>query len=212
MARGQALGRLAEFMPEQWGMVTAGQARSVGVSRVEIGRLIGDGALEAVPGAARVYRLTGAPQDPDRDPLRATWLQLGGAVEPAVRMRDPDAVVAGRSAALVLGLGDLAAGIHDFYVTRRRQLRRTDVRLRVQPLPAADWAVRDGLPVCTVPRLVTDLLTEHEDGEAVARICRDGISLGLVQRTGLATVVGHHANAYGAPSPQAFADLLLGVR
>jgi hypothetical protein len=158
-----------------------------------------------------VYRLTGAPTDPERDPVRAAWLQLeGSTTETPARLRGPDAVVAGRSAALVLGLGDLAADVHDFYVTRRRQLRRGDLRLRLGALPAADWTVRDGLPVCTVPRLVTDLLAEHEDGEAVARVCADGMSLGVVQRAELAAVVGRFADAYGAPSPRAFTDLLLG--
>ena len=52
----------------------------------------------------------------------------------------------------------------------------------------------------------------HGAVAAVARICGDGIALGLglglVERTDLARVVGGHATAYGAPSPQAVADLL----
>ena len=126
---------------------------------MDVARLIADGALEDVRGAARIYRLTGAPVDPDRDPIRAAWLQLGDATDPGSRLRTPDAVVAGRSAALVLDLGDLQADTHEFYVTRRRQPRRSDLRLQLRrSLPADDWSIRDGLPVCTVPRFVGDLL------------------------------------------------------
>ena len=56
----------------------------------DVGRLITDGALDVVPGAPRVYRLAGAPGDPDRDPVRARWLQLGAAAEPMTRLRTHD--------------------------------------------------------------------------------------------------------------------------
>lgn len=210
MARGVAVGLLSAYTAQQWGMVTAAQARALGVSRVDIGRLMVDGALEAVPGAARVYRLTGAPVDPDRDPVRAVWLQLGNAAEPVSRLRDPDAVVASRSAALVLGLGDLSSDVHEFYVTSRRQPRRRDVRLRVRQLPRTDWQVTDGLPVCTVPRIVTDLITAHEDGQSVARICRDALTLGLTDRNQLAAAISAHASTYQAPTADALATSLLG--
>jgi hypothetical protein len=199
MARGVAVGLLSGYTSQQWGMVTAAQARALGVSRVDIGRLIVDGALEAVPGAARVYCLAGAPVDPDLDPVRAVWLQLGNAAEPAARLREPDAVVAARSAALVLRLGDLSSDVHEFYVTRRRQPRRRDVRLRVRHLPRTDWQITDGLPVCAVPRIVTDLLNAHEDGQSVAQICRDALALGLSDRTRLTAAISAHTTAYQAP-------------
>ena len=124
-------------------MVTAAQARSAGVSRVDLVRLVGDRVLEPVAEAARVYRLVGAPPDPDRESVRAAWLQLGDKRPGSDRLRAPDAVVAGRSAALVLELGDLPAPIHDFYVTRRRQLRRQDFHLRVRKagLAPGRWRV-----------------------------------------------------------------------
>jgi hypothetical protein len=177
---------------------------------MDVARLIADGALEDVPAAARVYRLTGAPVDPDRDPIRSVWLQLGDTTDPGSRLRTPDAVVAGRSAAVILDVGDLQAAVHEFYVTRRRQPRRSDVRLRIRGrLPAGDWSIRDGLPVCTPPRIVSDLLAEREDGEAVARICQDAARHGLLDRTRLTLAAGPHAAAYGAASEHAFTDLLL---
>lgn len=210
MSRGPALRLLSQFTAQQWGMVTASQARSVGVSRADVARLIADGVLDDVPGAARVYRLTGAPVDPDRDPIRAAWLQLGGTTDLDTRLRTPDAVVAGRSAALVLEIGDLQAVNHEFYVTRRRQPRRGDLHLRVRrTLSTGDWSIRDSLPVCTAPRIVGDLLHEREDGETVARICQDAIRRGLLNPADLLRAAGPHAAAYGASTARSFTELLL---
>ncbi len=213
MSRGVSVGLLSGFTAEQWGMVTAAQARSVGVSRVDVARLIADGALDPVDGAARVYRLAGAPPHPDLDGIRAVWLQLGDARPGPSRLRVPDAVVAGRSAAVVLELGDLLPSSFEFFVDRRRQLRRTDVLLRVRTqLPRGDWAVVDGLPVATVPRIVADLLSANEDGSAVARVCQDAVRRRLTDAAALETVVAGHAARYGATSPAAFVADLLGQR
>ncbi len=179
---------------------------------MDVARLIADGVLEPVPGAARVYRLVGAPPDPDRDPVRAAWLQLGDARPASSRLRTPDAVVAGRSAALILGLGDLSAGVHEFRVTHRRQLRRDDVRLRVRrDLPASTWTVVDGLPVATAAQVVAGLLGEREDGSAVARISQDAVAVGRLTLEALVEVAGPHAADYGAQSVDAFVAVLLGT-
>jgi hypothetical protein len=211
MSRGTSVGLLSGFTAEQWGMVTAAQARSVGVSRVDVARLIADGALEPVDGAARVYRLAGAPPDPDLDGIRAVWLQLGDARPGSARLRAPDAVVAGRSATTVLQLGDLLPSSFEFIVDHRRQLRRTDVLLRVRAqLPRSDWAIVDGLPVATVPQIVADLLAANEDGSAVARVCQDAVQRRLTDAAVLEAVVAGHAERYGATSPAGFVADLLG--
>jgi hypothetical protein len=211
MSRGVSVGLLGGFTTEQWGMVTAAQARSVGVSRVDVARLISDRALEPVDGAARVYRLAGTPPDPDLDGIRAAWLQLGDARPGSARLRAPDAVVAGRSATVVLELGDLLPSSFEFLVDRRRQLRRTDVVLQVRAhLPRGDWTIVDGLPVTTVPRIVADLLSVSEDGSAVARVCQDAVQRRLTDAAVLEAVVAGHVGRYGAASPagRIVADLL----
>jgi hypothetical protein len=205
------VGLLSGFTAEQWGMVTAAQARSIGVSRVDVARLISDGAVEPVGTGARVYRLVGAPPDPDLDGIRAVWLQLGDARPGSARLRSPDTVVAGRSATVVLGLGDLLPSSFEFIVDRRRQLRRADVRLRVQAqLPRGDWTITEGLPVATVPRIVADLLAAREDGSAVARVCQDAVGRGLVDTAALEAVVAARSARYGASSPAGFVADLLG--
>lgn len=196
---------------EQWGMVTAGQARRLGVSRVDLNRLQGDGSLADVDGAARVYRFVGAPEDPDLDPVRAAWLQLGGARTWAERIRDVDAVVSHRSAAHVRGLGDLIPRVHEFYVPDRRRLRRDDLKLRVRSeLIPGEWSVWAGLPVCTVEKIITDLLHDYEDESAVAQICRDALRDGLLTHADLLGLVAGHARDYGHRSAEAMAAVLAG--
>lgn len=203
---------LSPSASEQWGMVTAAQARRLGISRVDLSRLIGDGTLEVVAGAARVYRLTGAPEDPDIDPLRAAWLQLGGSQTWEERCRDVDAVVSHRSAAQVRGLGDLIPRTHDFYVPVRRRPRRGDVRLRVRAgLVSVDWSMWKGLPVCTIEKIVADIVADHEDESAVAQVSRDALRDGLLSREQLQRAVADHARDYGHASPQAMVAVLAGT-
>jgi hypothetical protein len=202
---------LSPVVSDQWGMLTAAHARRLGVSRVDLNRLVKDGTLEPFPGAARVYRLTGVPEDPDQDPVRAAWLQLGKGQLWEERIRDVDAVVSHRSAAHVRSLGDLIPRVHEFYVPTRVRLRRNDLRLRVRPRMArSDWSLSGGLPVCTIQKIVADLLADHEDESAVAQIVRDGLRDGLLGRDELARAAAAHASDYGHRSTTEFAAILAG--
>lgn len=202
---------LSPSASEQWGMVTAAQARRLGISRVDLSRLVGDGTLEPVASAARVYRLTGAPEDPDLDPLRAAWLQLGGSRTWEERGLIVDAVVSHRSAAQARGLGDLIPQWHDFYVPVRRRPRRGDVKLRVRAdIASVEWSMWSGLPVCTIERIVTDLVAEHEDESAVAQVSRDALRDGLLDRVELRRAVAGHARDYGHGTAQAMVAVLVG--
>jgi hypothetical protein len=192
-------------------MVTAAQARRLGVSRVDLNRLIEDGTLEPVDGAPRVYRLTGAPEDPDQDQLRAAWLQLGGFSTWEERISEPDAVVSHRSAAHARGLGDLIPRVHEFYVPSRRRPRRDDVKLRVRAhIDRRIWSLWSGLPVCTIETIINDLLNEREDESAVGQIAGDAIREGLLSREVLARASTDYARAYGHTSPATFVATLAG--
>lgn len=202
---------LSPVASDQWGMLTAAQARRLGVSRVDLNRLVQDDILESVPGAARVYRLTGVPDNPDQDPVRAAWLQLGKDRLWEERVRDVDAVVSHRSAAHVRGLGDLIPRVHEFYVPTRVRLRRTDLRLRVRPtIERRDWSLSGGLPVCTIEKIVADLLADHQDESAVAQIIRDGIRDGLLGRDELERATARSGIDYGYGSGTDFAAVLAG--
>jgi hypothetical protein len=193
-------------------MVTAAQARELGVSRLDRSRLVQDGTVERIEPGARVYRLTGSPPDPDLDPLRAAWLQLCAGTSTAQRLRAPDAVVSHRSAAAVLGLGDLLTDAHEFYTRTRHRLRRDDVRVHVRAqLLRQDWTIVRGLPVTTARKIIADLLHDREDESAIARIVQDALHTQLLTPAELEDSVGSHAAAYGSPSASAMAVALSGT-
>jgi hypothetical protein len=211
MSRGSALAAISSVASEQWGMITAGQARQLAVSRQDLNRLVGDGTLAVASQAVRVYRLTGAPEDPDLDPLRAAWLQLGGARSWHERITAPDVIVSHRSAAHLRGLGDLIPREHEFYAIARLRPRRSDIKVRVRAqIPPDSWEVWGGLPVRTVPAVIDDLLGDHEDESAVAQVARDALERGLVRIDALRTVIEPHAMAYGRSDPEEFLRILIG--
>ncbi|MFD0518526.1 type IV toxin-antitoxin system AbiEi family antitoxin domain-containing protein [Paractinoplanes durhamensis] len=196
---------------EQWGMVTAGQARRLGVSRQDLNRLVDDGTLAIADQATRVYRLTGAPEDPDLDPLRAAWLQLGDAQSWQERTTAPDLIISHRSAAHLRGLGDLIPHEHEFYATTRMRPRRHDIKLRVRSQISPDsWEISGGLPARTVPAILDDLLSDGEDESAVAQVVRDALALGLLRDEALNAIVAPYAVVYGHTNGDEFAQVLTG--
>jgi hypothetical protein len=191
------LHRLGEIAQDQWGLVTRRQAERASVSRATIARLSarepGPPVLERV--ASGVYRVPGAPQ-PDHLDLRAAWLQLA----PDVRawQRTPDqGTVSHRSAASLYGLGHLPADRHDFTLARRRQSRRSDVRLHLRPHREDELAWLSGLPVTWPSRIAADLLADGEDPGAVAQVVADAIRDGLEQSAAFAEALGPHAARFG---------------
>jgi hypothetical protein len=181
------------------------------VSRQDLNRLVDDGTLTIADQATRVYRLTGAPEDPDLDPLRAAWLQLGGAQSWHERTAAPNVVISHRSAAHLRGLGDLIPQEHDFYATTRLRPRRNDIKLRVRSQIAPEsWEIWAGLPVHTVPAIIDDLLSAGEDESAVAQVARDALASGLLRDEALTAIVAPYAVAYGHADPAEFAQVLTG--
>src|SRR3954466_846339 len=109
-----ALSRIATFAEDQWGLFTRHQAAQLGIDPATITRLAANASIERV--AHGVYHLGGAPV-PDYGELRAAWLQLAPDV-PAWMRKPESGVVSHRSAAALLGLGDLAADRHDFILEK----------------------------------------------------------------------------------------------
>jgi hypothetical protein len=173
--------------------------------------LIDDGTLAVADQTARVYRLAGVPEDPDLDPLRAAWLQLGGEKSWQERTDTPDVVVSHRSAAHLRGLGDMIPTAHEFYATTRRRPRRRDVRVRVHAAIApGSWEIWGGVPVRTVPATIDDLLGDYEDESAVAQVVRDALDRGLVRRRALLSAIERHTGAYGHSTPEELLAVLVG--
>lgn len=193
MPHATTLTPLAELTQDQWGLVTRRQAYQAGTAPATLTRLISDGVLERV--ASGVYRLAGAPV-PDHLELRAAWLQL--APDLPAWARDPrQGVVSHRSAASLYGIGDLPADVHEFTVTVRRQTRRRDVRLHVRDLTDANLIDLRGLPVIRPSRIASDLLYDHEEPEAVARIVVDATQHVYDYPGTFADALASHASRFG---------------
>lgn len=194
MPASPTLTRLADLTTDQWGLVTRRQAELAGVSPRTFDRLAADeGVLERV--ARGVYRLATAPV-PDHIELRAAWLQLAPAT-PAWSRRPSQGVVSHRSAASLYGLGDLPADRHDFITSTRKQSRRKDVRLHHQSLKSNEWTSVGGMPATLPSRLVSDLLHDHEDPEALGHIIADAIRKVFDYPAAFAQKLAPHATTFG---------------
>lgn len=190
--------RLADLASDQGGLLTTTQAKSVGVSPQQIARLARSGVLERV--VHGVHRLAGTAHDPLSD-LRAAWLALEPETLAGVRLDrdDPGGVVSHRSAAVLHGLGDLDADLHEFTVATRRRSRNPEVRFHTRASERGDWTVVAGLPVSTVVQTITDLARAHTDGGHLAGVVSDGLSRLHVGLDEVAAALRPFAHYYGAP-------------
>jgi hypothetical protein len=75
------------------------------------------------------------------------------------------------------------------------------VRPRIE---RSDWSLSGGLPVCTIEKIVDDLLADREDESAVAQVVRDGIRDGLLGRDELERVAARYGVDYGYGSATEF--------
>lgn len=177
----------------QWGLFTARQAVRAGVSRWDLSRLAGDGAIEPV--GYGVYRVIGAPQTPFLD-VKVAWLQL--APEAIAEDRGPSSgVVSHTSAAMLYRAGDFEPDLLEFTRPVRFRTRRSDVAVHVDRIDSPDVRWVDQLLVTTPNRLARDLLADHHDGEHVGRVFSDLIVAELIDHDDLVVISGPYASSYG---------------
>jgi predicted transcriptional regulator of viral defense system len=191
-----ALELLGKHTAEQWGMVTARQARLLGVDGVTVHRLKEAGLLELV--RRGVYAVTSAGPSQVRDE-QAVWLSLRPDVAGWNRPKlDPDgAVISHRSAARLYGLGEFVNDRVELTVPRRRTMRDSTVVIHRAKLTNADVTVIDGLPVTTPLRTICDLLDQHIDASHIATVIRQAVEAGQVRLDELAERIGPYARRYG---------------
>ncbi len=86
---------------------------------------------------------------------------------------NPDALVFGRSALEVLGLGDLPPHRHTFAVKTPRRLRRADVAFKVRQWEPGDWTQVEGMPVARPAWVVAEMVAEGADLEHMQMVLGD---------------------------------------
>jgi hypothetical protein len=199
MKRGEALRLLGEQAADQWGLVTAAQARTQGVDQVTLLRLCDAGLLRNM--GRGVYLVTGA-VPPEHLDIRVAWLRLDPQ-KPTWERRKPESdngVVSHRSACLLFKLGDIPAPEVELTVPRRRTTRQAGVRLHRGALAPSEVTVVDGLPVTTIERTVVDLLHTRADGGHVGGVIADAEHRGMLDLDRLAERVAPFGATYGMPS------------
>lgn len=191
------ISRLQNIAEGQWGLVTLQQARAAGLAWPSLARQVEVGLLDRV--AHGVYRLRGAPE-PDHLALRAAWLQLDSGPPAWQRLDDPEvAVVSHASAAAMYGVGDLRADVHEFTLPMRRQTRRLDVRIHRGRIPDDRRVILGGLPVTRAAWIISQLLEDRVDPDAVAQITSEVLDRSLDYPSVVADVLSPYSARFGLP-------------
>ena len=198
MDRGAQVTVLGAVAADQWGLVTAAQAKAAGLNGVQLKRLAEAGLVEIV--ARGVYLLAAAGQ-PRHLEIKAAWLRLQPAMPAWERpVAGPDSgVVSHASACQLHEVGDIPAPAVEISVPRRRTTTEPFVHLRTAPVAASDVTIVDGLPVTTASRTIEDLLRAKADGGHAGGVIADAERRGLVDLDDLCDRVQPYTRSYGLP-------------
>lgn len=191
----------------QSGMFTAAQAQQTGARRPQLADLANRGVIERIQHG--VYLLSGAPVDAWMQ-LRGAWLALAPERTAVDRLTDnPEGVVSHRSAAVLLGLGDVDGDRLEITIDVRRRTRNPDVLIHRGTLERGDWTTREGLPVTTALKTTATLADSGLDAGHLATIARDAVLRHDVALTDLAEALGPAAHRYGHRDGTQLRDTLL---
>ncbi|MDG9695352.1 type IV toxin-antitoxin system AbiEi family antitoxin domain-containing protein [Streptomyces sp. DH17] len=207
MDRAEQLALVSGMAADQWGLVTAAQAKTLGVSGVQLMRLTEAGLLESVGRGVYALPAVGMPQHLE---IKVAWLRLQPGVpawERPLGGRD-SGVVSHASACQLHDLGDIPAPEAEISVPRRRTTTEAFVRLRTATVDAADITVVDGLPVTTAARTIVDLLHAKADGGHIGGVIVDAERRDLLDLGTLAEAVQPYARRYGLPAAATGHDLI----
>ncbi|MFC8247381.1 type IV toxin-antitoxin system AbiEi family antitoxin domain-containing protein [Streptomyces chartreusis] len=199
MDRSEQLTILSGVAADQWGLVTAAQAKDLGLSGVQLLRLAEAGLLESVGRGVYAMPSAGLPQYLE---IKVAWLRLQPHAPAWERpLGSPDSgVVSHASACHLHDLGDIPVAEVEITVPRRRTTTEPFVRLRTAPVNPADITVVDGLPVTAPARTIVDLLKAKADGGHVGGVIADAERRDLVDIDELAERMQPCARAYGLAS------------
>ncbi|MGW9460878.1 type IV toxin-antitoxin system AbiEi family antitoxin domain-containing protein [Streptomyces globisporus] len=207
MNRGEQLRRIAEHAADQWGLVTAAQAKRIGLSAVQILRLTETGLIENVGRGVYLLQAAGFPLHLE---IKIAWLRLQPAAFASERpLGGKDSgVVSHASACQLHGLGDIPAPKAEISVPRRRTTTDPFVHLRTVQLEPDDITLVQGLPVTTARRTILDLLRTKADGGHVGGVIADAEHLDLIEIQDLQDAAQPFARNYGLPAQAAGQDLI----
>lgn len=162
---------LYEIAEDQAGYFTARQAREVGFTWERLSSNVKGGRFLRI--TQGIYRLFHFPGTPHED-LFVAWLRTG-----------KDSVISHESALSIYGLTDVLPSEVHVIVPRTASRRRSGIRLHTSRLNPGDVTSREGLPVTTVSRTITDVIVSGLAYEHIRNAIREAIQQGLVTRDDL---------------------------
>jgi hypothetical protein len=180
----RAMRHLAGVAARQEGIVTTEQLRAAGLSDEVISRWIRDGRLHPV---FRTVYVLGRPGLGSRARGRAAALAC------------PGAVISHRSAAALLGIGEVAPVVVDLIPTEQRGRQIDGIKPHRVPYPAASELVRvHGIP-CTKPaRTIVDLAGTYGD-EKLRETVERAATEGLLDLAAIDAILASGPRRRGAP-------------
>ena len=203
---------LYDLAAAQWGMFTSAQAQELGLRRNQITRMVKAERIEPV--TYGVYRYTSSAESENIE-IKTAWLAVypKRKAEDRLKARPFDAIVAGTTAAALLGAGDFHPSPYTFILHQRKQTSRKDVRFLLCKIDEEDVMREGGLPVTTYERTVYDLLRLNEDPDLVDRFMQDASrkQLHRFNLDRMSTLLSPLAARFGFPrgDGQAFASSLI---
>ncbi|GAA1869968.1 type IV toxin-antitoxin system AbiEi family antitoxin domain-containing protein [Myceligenerans crystallogenes] len=187
---------IATLAAGQWGLFSAAQATSLGVTRMTLSRIVSSGELVRV--VHGVYATPSAVMDARVD-TRAAWLATDPSRTTDQRLAQPhlSGVISHASAAALHQIGNILDSRVDITFPGRHQSRRIEVQLHRAELRRDDVTHIDGLPVTTPERTLADLVVAGHDREHISQALADAVDQHLTSpervRSALARQIGDAA-------------------
>lgn len=202
------LQQLMDIAASQWSLFTSAQAVEIGISRTQLSRMAADGRIE--PMTRGTWHIASAPETEDLA-IKAAWLSLFPKEPAWMRLQEQpyDAVIVGRTAAVLHGDNELYPQPYAFAVRSRKRTVRNDIHLYAWHINENDIVIKDGLPAASFERTIADLVRLHEDPSLLSNVVRHAVERGeTVDTKRLAELLAPLAarNGYAKGDGGAFAN------
>ncbi|MDH7598220.1 MAG: type IV toxin-antitoxin system AbiEi family antitoxin domain-containing protein [Sedimentisphaerales bacterium] len=175
---------LYEIAERQAGYFSAGQGRQVGLSKSLLSHHVKSGHFVRI--RRGVYRLALFPETPHAD-LYIAWLSTGGR-----------GVLSHETALALYGLTDLLPREIHLTVPRTASRRLKGICFHTAKLAPQEVTWRQGLPVTTLPRTISDLIRFAVPAEWIRQAIQQALARGLTSEAALEAEARQRGGAIGA--------------
>ena len=160
--------QLYEIAETQAGYFTASQAHTAGFSLERLSANVKSHRfLRVSQGVYRLYHFPGSPYED----MFIAWLRAG-----------PATVISHESALALYELSDILPNEIHIIVKRNASRRRKGIRQHTNRLQADEITKRQGLPITTVERTITDLIAIGTAEEQIRLAIQEALQRGLTDR------------------------------